>query len=168
MTQRWHVAFTNSRAEQETCADIRDIGFDAFTPMERHKRFRHGRKVYYEQALFPRYLFACFDAEDPHWAAILEVDGVCDVLSNQGQPSPVPSQVVPKLKRMQQMGLFDHTKAPNPFPPGSQVMLDDDGPFAELVAKVLRVRTADRVDVLLSYLGREMLVNISMARLSHV
>ena len=165
---RWHVAFTDSRAEQDTCAEIRDIGFDAFTPMERHKRFTRGRKTIVETALFPRYLFARFDSDDPHWAAILEIDGVCDVLSNQGQPSPLPEQIVPKLKRMEQMGLLDHTKAPNPFPPGSEVMLDDDGPFAELCAVVRRVRSNDRCDVLLRWLGKELMVNVPMARLSHI
>ncbi len=168
MTHHWHVAFTDSRAEQDTCAEIRDIGFDAFTPMERHKRFRHGRKTIVETALFPRYLFARFDSDDPHWAAILDIDGVCDVLSNQGQPSPLPEQIVPKLKRMEQNGLFDFTQAPNPFPPGTLARTDDDGPFADLLVRIKRVRTSDRLDVLLTYLGREMTVNISMARLSHI
>lgn len=164
----WHVAVTDTRHEQQACQDIRATGFDAFTPIERHKRYRHGHKVIIERALFPRYIFASFDASDPCWGVILEVDGVCDILCNQGQPSPVPEPIIPKLKRMQQLGLFDYTKAPNPFPPGSKVMLDDDGPFAELIAKVLRVRTADRVDVLLTYLGRQLTVNLSMARLCHV
>lgn len=168
MTHHWHVAFTDSRAEQDTCAEIRDIGFDAFTPMERHKRFTRGRKTIVETALFPRYLFARFDSDDPHWATILDIDGVCDVLSNQGQPSPLPEQIVPKLKRMEQMGLLDHTRAPNPFPPGTSVVLDDDGPFAELIGRVMRVRTGDRVDLLINYLNREMTVNVSLARLSHI
>ena len=125
-------------------------------------------RSYVETALFPRYLFARFDADEPHWNAIREVDGVGGILCNQNKPSPVPAGLTEKLMRMQRLGLFDHTKAPNPFPPGSQVMLDDDGPFAELIAKVLRVRSSDRCDVLLNYLGREMMVNVPMARLAHI
>ncbi len=164
----WHVCFTDSRCEQETAHDIQaDAGFEAYCPTEKHKRFHRGHKTIVESALFPRYIFACFDAED-NWPALLEVDGVCDVLRNNGQPSPVPDAIVPKLQRMQQLGLFDHTKAPNPFPPGTAVVLDDDGPFAELIGKVMRVRTGDRVDLLINYLNREMTVNVSLARLSHV
>jgi hypothetical protein len=69
---------------------------------------------------------------------------------------------------MQKLELFDFTKSPNPFPPGSFAMTDDDGPFAELMGKVMRVRTGDRVDLLIRYLNKEMTINISMARLSHV
>ncbi len=166
----WFVVFTDSRCEQEAADDIqKDTGFPAFCPTEKHKRFRHGRKVIYEAALFPRYLFAKFDRDDDHhWPEILAIDGVCDILRNNGQPSPVPHSIVEKLQRMQQLGLFDHTKAPNPFPPGSRVELDDDGPFASLMAEVKRVRSNDRCDVLLRWLGREMMVNVPMARLSHV
>ncbi len=168
MTQRWHVAFTDSRCEQEACNDIQaDTGFEAYTPIELCKTFRHGRKAIVARALFPRYLFCRFSPED-NWPALLDVDGVCDVLRNNGNPSPVPDGIVPKLMRMQQNGLFDHTRAPNPFPPKSTVEIDDDGPFAGLIAEVRRVRSADRCDVLLRYLGREMMVNISMARLAHV
>lgn len=166
---RWHVAVTTARAERETVEDINalDADFQAYCPTERHKRFIRGRKTIVEGALFPRYIFVAFDAEG-NWPAILEVDGVCDVLRNNGTPSPVPDAVVPKLQRMELLGLFDRTKAPNPFPPGSRVMVTDDGIFHDLIAKVLRVRSADRCDVLLAYLGREMTVNISMARLAHI
>jgi transcription antitermination factor NusG len=47
-------------------------------------------------------------------------------------------------------------------------MLDDDGPFAEFIGKVMRVRTSDRADVLIRYLHQEMTVNVSLARLSHI
>ena len=170
MTQCWHVAFTDSRCEQETAEDIHDeLGYETFCPTQKHKKFnRNGLKVIQETALFPRYLFTLFDAEDPHWTEILECDGVCDILRNNGQPSPVPCGLTEKLMRMQKLELFDYTKAPNPFPPLSKVELDDDGPFAGLIAEVRRVRSNDRCDVLLAYLGREMMVNVPMARLSHV
>ena len=140
-TMTWHVLFTDSRCEQETAHEIQaDLGFPAFCPTEKHKRFRHGRKTIIESALFARYIFVAFDAED-NWPALLEVEGVCDVLRNDGKPSPVPDAIVPKLMRMQQNGLFDHTRAPNPFPPKSSVEIDDDGPFAGLIAEV---RGSDR------------------------
>ena len=110
---------------------------------------------------------SAFDAEG-NWPAILEVDGVCDVLRNNGTPSPVPDAVVPKSNACQELGLFDHTRAPNPFPPGSRVMLDDDGIFSDLCAVVRRVRSNDRCDVLLRWLGREMMVNVPMATVAYM
>jgi transcription antitermination factor NusG len=167
MTGRWHVAVTEVRRERESAGEIAKLGFPTFAPMERRKRFVRGRRVYYERALFPRYIFARFNADDPHWNTIRDVDGICDILCNNGKPCPVPVGLTEKLQRMQKLGLFDHTKAPQPFPPGSIVALDDDGPFAELVGKVLRVRAGDRVDLLIKYLNRELTINVGLARLSN-
>ena len=165
---RWHIAFTESRLEQETCGEVAALGFPSFCPTERHKRFRNGRRHLIDLPLFPCYIFARFDAADPRWAEIQSIDGVHGVLSNNGIPSPVPVGLTEKLQRMQTLGLFDHTKAPNPFPPGTQVALDSDGPFADFIGKVLRVRTADRVDMLIKYLHRELTINVSLARLSAI
>lgn len=165
---RWHVCVTDSRAERETVEDIHALnaGFQAYCPTQRHKRFIRGHKVICESALFPRYIFVEFDASD-NWPALLEVDGICDVLRNNGTPSPVPDGVTEKLMRLERHGLFDFTQAPNPFPPGTKVRVVDE-PFADLLAVVRRVRSNDRCDVLLRWLGREMLVNVPMARLSHI
>jgi transcriptional antiterminator RfaH len=166
--QRWFVAFCDSRCERESCEEIEEIGFPAYVPTERHKRFIRGKRTYVEKPLFPCYLFAKFNCEDAHWNAIRELDGIRDILCNQGKPVAVPVGLTEKLQRMQRLGLFDHTKRPMPFPPGTRVMLDDDGPFAEFIGKVMRVRTADRADVLIRYLHQEMTVNVSLARLSHI
>jgi len=167
-TERWHVAFTDGGTEQKTCGEIRALGFGVYVPTERHKRFRRGFRFIVELPLFPCYLFARFDSADAKWNGIRDCDGVRDVLCNLQKPVAVPVGFVEKLQRMQALGLFDKTKAPNPFPPGTDVMLDDDGPFAEFVGKVMRARTADRVDLLISYLGRELTVNVSLARLSSI
>ena len=134
----WHIAFTSARAEQDACADINAIGFQAYCPMERHKRFRHGIKIIVETALFPRYLFARFDADEPHWNEIREVDGIGGILCNQNNPSPVPAGLTEKLMRMQRLGLFDSYQGAKSVPARiARLMLDDDGPFAELIAQGL-------------------------------
>ncbi len=78
----------------------------------------------------------------------------------------LPVGFVDNLKHLQQLGLFDHTKLPPPFPIGSSVMLDASGPFAELVGKVRRARSRERIDVLIKYLNREVVVNVPIMRLS--
>jgi transcriptional antiterminator RfaH len=165
---RWHVAFIEGGKEQKSCAEIQELGFEAFVPMQRHRRWLRGHWTYPETALFPSYLFAKFDSSEPHWNEIRSAKGVLDVLCNQGKPLAVPAGMTEKLQRMQLLGLFDYTKAPNPFPPGTMVMLDDDGPFAEFIGKVINVRSGDRIKLLIKYLGRELKLNVSLARLSQV
>ncbi len=115
--------------------------------------------------LFPRYAFVQFDPLAP-WSEICHADGVVDLLRNDNVPMRLPDGFVENLQHLQQLGLFDHTKLPAPFPIGSKVMLDASGPFAELIGKVQRARTRDRVDVLIKYINREVLVNVPIMRLS--
>ena len=165
---KYYICFCNSRQEQKATEAIRLLGFQAWYPREKLKKWRHLRRIYYELPLFPRYIFAKFSTADGKYNEIRYCDGVLDILSNDNLPSPVPHGLVESLQRMHFMGLFDRTKAPLPFPPGSDVMLDDDGPFASFVGKVLRARTGDRVEILIECLGKETPVVVPLMRLAKV
>lgn len=166
MVTNWHIAITNSRREAETCQEIGKIGFEAFSPFERCKRWRRGRKQFYERAMFPRYIFARFHVEQSDWNRIRYVDGVCDILCNNGLPQRLPSGTVETLKRAQSLGLFDRTKAPSPFPTGTKVRIDDDGPFGDFIGRVMRARAGDRVELLINYLSAELRINVPLVRLA--
>lgn len=165
---RWHVVFTENRYEAKSCGEIIKLGFRVFLPLEKRRVLRRGKKRIVQTPLFPGYLFASFDVADAKWNAIRSARGVLDVLCNQGKPLAMPLGLTEKIQRMQRLGLFDHTKRPTPFPPGSSVALDGEGPFSEFAAQVLRVRTADRVDLLIRYLHRELTINVNVSRLSHI
>lgn len=162
---RWHVIWTQSRAELDAVAEIERLGFSAYCPMEKCRRWRRNRKEIFERPLFPRYAFVQFDPLEP-WSEIRHADSVVDLLRNDNQPMRVPDGFVESLKHAEQLGLFDRTKLPAPFPIGSSVMLDSSGPFADLVGKVRRARSRERVDVLIKYLNREVIVNVPIMRLS--
>ncbi len=89
-----------------------------------------------------------------------------DVLRNDGRPMHLPDGFVENLKHAEQLGLFDHTRTPSPFAVGSKVVLDATGPFGMMIGQVKRARARDRVDVLIRYLNKEMLVNVPIIRLS--
>lgn len=161
----WFVIWTQTRSEFDAVAEIERLGFAAYCPLEKCRRFRRNRREIFTRPLFPRYAFVEFDPSQP-WSEICHADGVLDILRNDNIPMRLPEGFVENLQHLQQLGLFDHTKLPAPFPPGSRVMLDASGPFAELIGKVKRTRTRDRVDVLISYLNREILVNVPIMRLS--
>ncbi len=161
----WFVIWTAPRAEADAIQDIERLGFKTYCPLEKCRRFRRNRREIFTRPLFPRYAFVQFDPHGP-WSEIRHADGVVDLLRNDNQPMRLPEGFVESLQHMQQLGLFDHTKLPAPFPIGSQVMLDASGPFAELVGKVRRARSRERVDVLIHYLNREVVVNVPIMRLS--
>lgn len=164
---RWHVCFCDSRRERDACNDIIALGFQAYAPMEKLKRWRRGHRQIVQQPLFPRYIFVEFDANSAGWNEIRYIDGVWDILENNGIPSPLPEGLVGMLMRQERIGLFDHTQRP-PLPAGTVVQLDETGPFAEFIGKVLRTRSGDRAEVLIKLLGKEMAVNVPLARLNRI
>src|SRR5262245_23690050 len=107
---RWHVAFTDGSSELKSCGEIQALGFEAYVPLEKHKRWVRRRRVAVELPLFPNYLFARFDSEDDKWNEIRSAEGVRDVLCNQTKPLAVPVGLVEKLQHLQRLGLFDRTK----------------------------------------------------------
>ncbi len=161
----WFVIWTTPRAEANAIEEIERLGFKAYCPLEKCRRFRRNRREIFTRPLFPRYAFVQFDPHEP-WSEICHADGVVDLLRNDNIPMRVPDGFVENLQHLQQLGLFDHTKLPAPFPIGSSVMLDASGPFAELIGKVKRARSRERVDVLIKYLNREVVVNVPIMRLS--
>ncbi len=162
----WHVVWTEPRAEDEAVRELGNLGFDVYCPAERCRRWRRNRRQYFQRPLFPRYAFVAFDPRQPGWGAIYDAAGVLNILSNDGRPMRLPAGFVESLRHAEQLGLFDHTKAPAPFPLGSKVQLDGTGPFAKLIGTLKRARSRDRVDVLINYLNREIMVNVSITRLS--
>ncbi len=163
---RWHVIWTEPRAEDRAIRDIKQLGFECYCPLERYRRWKRNRRHNLTRPLFPRYAFVAFDSRQPDWGQICHADGVFDVLRNDGRPMRLPDGFVESLKHAEGLGLFDHTKTPSPFAIGSQVQLDGTGPFAKMIGMVKRARARDRIDVLLKYLNREVIVNVLIMRLS--
>lgn len=144
--------------------EIHELGFPLFCPMERKfKRFR-GRKVPAEHPLFPGYLFASFNRNTDDWGQIDHVDGVMGILRNGPLPIQIPEAEIDRLRIAESIGVFDRTKPPKI---GLEVEALD-GPFAGWIGKITRARSSERVDVLLSFLGRMVEVNLPISALREV
>jgi transcription antitermination factor NusG len=162
----WHVAVTDPCMEGDAVKDIAALGFPAWTPVEKLKKWRRGRYRVTERALFPRYVFAAFDLDQPAWNEIRHLDGIFAILENNGLPQTVPVGLVEQLQKMQRYGMFDRTRRYFPFECGDIVELDSHGPFANMVGKVLRARAGDRAEILINYMAKEMTVNVHLVRLA--
>jgi transcriptional antiterminator RfaH len=156
----WFVFYSEPRAEMKAAQSIKDIGFDAFVPVERRIK-RKPRRMMIESALFPRYGFIKLDLEADAWGLALAADGVIDLLKTNSIPSPVRSGIVEGLIVADNAGIFDHTAPPKI---GMPVEITS-GPFAGLIGKIKRSRTGDRMDVLLKMFNSEQNVTIPLANL---
>lgn len=150
----WYAFRTQIKSEWKAKLGIQTLGFDTFMPVERRTVVRRRRKVQIESPLFARYGFVQFDIHRDEWGEIQSTDGVESLLTNNQIPIRVPTRDIEQLRLAEKFGLFDKTKAPEPFKPGDEVRIEE-GPFTGFLGKVMRARANERVDILLSMFGSE-------------
>jgi transcriptional antiterminator RfaH len=99
----WAVVQANSNDEFLAEAEIKALGIETFLPVIR-KRIRHARTVsVVKRALFPRYLFARFDLDNPNWPRIFSRRGVVAMIMDGSKPKAVPpAQMAEVMKRAEE------------------------------------------------------------------
>ncbi|GBE42177.1 transcription antitermination protein RfaH [bacterium BMS3Bbin10] len=152
--KRWYVVHTQPRAEDRAQWHLENQGFDCFVPRCRRTR-RHARRTdTVLEPLFPRYLFAYFDADASRWLAINSSRGVVALLTDGTRPLPIPSDIVEKLIAESDAQGVTPLASLGMFWKGRKVRIKS-GPFAGQMGEVAEVfaKGRDRVHVLLSMLG---------------
>ena len=138
-------------------------GIEVFCPRIRFQKITRRGKMWFEEALFPGYLFAHFQL-DLMFKAVSCARGVSGLIRFGSHYPPIPSAEIDALRA----AFADQdTKTLLPDPQVGQTTAIVDGPFKGLVAVISRVMpAAQRVAVLLEFLGRQSEVQIKISDLS--
>lgn len=152
MTKRWYVIHSKPQQEALAAAMLEErLSLTVFLPEVRQRSRGRMRRT----PFFPGYLFAEIDLESIEVHAVNTTPAVIRLVAFGGQPKPVPGRVVDTLRERlaeldAQGGLPQH-----PFHEGDRVRLKG-GPLAGMEAVFVGpMRPAERVRVLLEFLGQE-------------
>jgi transcriptional antiterminator RfaH len=150
----WYVAYTQPQKEMVAQHHLVEQGFDVYLPRFKKVR-RHARKVDMVLApLFPRYLFFKPTDANQQWRSVNGTRGVAMVLMQDNQPSVVSSVLISAMQREEDAdGLLSVQSLTN-FVRGEKVRITD-GAFRELEAVFEEMDDQQRVQILLTFLGRE-------------
>ena len=157
----WFCVRSQTKREHLAAEHLRRLGgVEVFLPRIRFRRNTRRGVVWFNEALFPNYLFACFD-----WKASLarvhHAPNVRGVIHFGDKWPTIPNHVVDELRRVigeKQLHVVDPSVAA-----GDQVQIAD-GVFHGLKAVVTQVMPArQRVTVLLDFLGRQTAVELPLA-----
>lgn len=136
---------------------LRQTGVEVYAPRVRFRRSTRRGAVWFEEAMFPGYLFARFDLET-QGKAVLYTTGVTGLVRFAGRAAPLDEAVITSLKEAMQgrdVRIFEET-----LKPGDRTLVLD-GPFQGLTVVVRQVLPAsDRVRVLVEFLGQSILMEI--------
>jgi transcription antitermination factor NusG len=149
----WYVVYTRPKAERRVELGLREIGLEAYCPVETFWKRRRGRKARARRPLLTRYLFVGLGTDNFH--LVRSVDGVDAVIANAGRPVAVSyGDWIEPLMTAETLGAFDRTQPKLSFRPGQPVRVTA-GVFKGAVGKVLEARSGEeRVRVMLEGIFR--------------
>ena len=152
----WCVAYTQPLKEIVAQQHLLDQGYEVYVPSFK-KIVRHARKVEEKFVpLFPRYIFIGMDLEAARWRSVNGTRGVSHLLmSNDWNPAKVPTRIIDDL-RAQEIGdgIVPVTSLVN-FVKGEKVRIVE-GAFTDQMAIFQSMDDKSRVQLLLTFMGREM------------
>lgn len=160
MSLTWCVAYTQPSKELQALQHLKDQGYEVYLPRFK-KLCRHARKVEEKLApLFPRYIFVGMDLETARWRSINGTRGVSYLLmADDLGPAKVPVGIIEHLRSQEESDGVVPVSSLDSFIKGDRVRITD-GVFKDQTATVDFLDAQSRVQVLLSFMGRE--VNITL------
>jgi transcriptional antiterminator RfaH len=153
---RWYAVYTRAKEEDRAGNNLQAWGVKTFLPRIREVRFNEYslRQSSFIKHLFPRYIFAWFDA-DSFLHKVNFTRGVCKVVNFGNGPSPVDDFLIETI--MSQISAEGFARSDNDFNCGDSVTIKA-GAFEKLQGTVERnLMDSDRLVILLSsvsYQGR--------------
>jgi transcriptional antiterminator RfaH len=149
----WYAAYTQPHAEARALEHLERQGYSTYLP--RYRRLvRHARKrAAVLRPLFPRYLFVGLDRLSQRWRPIRSTVGVVGLVTSGDEPVPVAPEIVETLRRREGEGAFDLLSPAQRLRAGDAVRVTQ-GPFEDLIGRLLGMADQERVYVLLELLGR--------------
>lgn len=156
----WYVAYTQPNGEDKAVEHLTRQGYDAYLP--RYRRvIRHARRrTLALRPLFPRYLFVGLDRLTQRWRPIRSTCGVVGLVASGDEPVPVSVEIVENLRMQEDNGAFDLLSPVQRLRAGDSVRVVE-GPFADLVGRLLGMADHERVYILLELLGRTVRAEVS-------
>lgn len=159
----WYLVTTKPKSEFKAQENLLRQGYETYLPLVQVSRRRNGKNVTRTEVFFPRYLFIYLDKEVDNWAPIRSTFGISGMVRFGGMPAVVPEMLVNNLKQNEdEFGLQSIEK--KGLKQGDKIPIID-GPFAGHKAIYQKMKSNERVSVLLDIVGKNTQVTLSVHEL---
>ena len=159
----WYLVVTKPQSEFKAQENLLRQGYEIYFPLVQTSCRRNGKIVNRTEAFFPRYLFINLNKETDNWAPIRSTFGVAGLVRFGGVPAVVPEKMVANLKSNEnEFGLQSLEKKELKL--GDKVEIID-GPLVGHKAVYQRMKSTERVSVLLDIVGKNTKVTLSINEL---
>ncbi|MEY8118844.1 transcriptional activator RfaH [Falsihalocynthiibacter sp. BN13B15] len=163
---QWFAAQLKPNGLKTAQKNLERQGFYAFMPRLSVSQRVRNQFVDRMEPLFPGYIFVGVDPDSLPWNKINCTLGVGRLVSGiNGLPAELPRELIAQLlARANEENIMQPV---DQLPIGTKVTISA-GPFTQWVAEVEASKKGERVDVLLSFMGRLVRTNLSRQELKIV
>ena len=147
----WYLIQFKPNSHRLAERNLNRQGFETFLPMQEITRRKASRFVNDLKPLFPGYMFLSVESKMAPWRTINSTIGVSRLVSFEGKPKPLPLQIVSGL--MLRCDGAGKILPPKTLSEGDSVELLT-GPFANFIATVDTIDPAQRIWVLMDFMGQ--------------
>ena len=159
--KRWYAVHTKPSSEYQTATALQRRGVETYIPEIESPKHRNGRG---KKPFFPCYLFARVDFEVTCLSQLQWTPGLRRIVAFDDRPIPLEDEVI-NLIRCKLNGVSADGQLVHDFHPGETVHITD-GPLQGMMAIFEGPSTpAERVRVLLTFLGRARRAHVSTSDL---
>ena len=152
----WCVVVTKPMSEHIAAQSIRQAGYREYLPMEQrilrgHRESKGQPKLY---PLFPRYMFAELHPDQAYWP-LSKANGVAHLLMRGDRPALVRPGIIEAIQQAENEGQFDERrKAEEAMLPVGSLVRVMEGPFSDMIGRIVDAKGDGRIRVVLEMLGR--------------
>ena len=159
----WYLVTTKPKSEFKAQENLLRQGYETYLPLIQTSCRRNGKNIKRTEVFFPRYLFISLDKETDNWAPIRSTIGVAGMVRFGGLPVVAPENMIDNLKSNEnEFGLQSFDK--KEWKQGDKVEIID-GTFEGYNAIYQKMKSAERVSVLLDVVGKNTQVTLSVHEL---
>ncbi len=161
--RQWYVVRTQTKRERLAAEHLRGLEeIEVFCPMLRYRKATRRGKIWWEEALFPSYVLACFHMNEQQ-RAVSFCQGVRGFVKFGNVIPSVPQWFIDEMKLTWQEHAENDVLTVKPrFEKGDEVELAH-GPLQGLKGSVVEVLPGiERVKVLLEFLGQQQMIDIDL------
>jgi len=157
----WYAVATKPRQEVVAQEHLQRQGYATLLPTLRLRKRQRGKWQEVTEPTFPGYVFVGLELGRDDMAPIRSTQGCRDLVRFGQQPAVVHEDIIKALQAGNSAQGASADGVKEPFSPGDLVRIED-GPFQGLSAIYCMNKGADRVQVLITLLGRAQHLNIDI------
>lgn len=160
--ENWYLVKVKPNGHFAANLNLRRQGFNTFLPLLNTTIVKSSNYIDKKIPLFPGYMFVRIQLAKRNWQKINNTIGVSKIITFNGMYKSLPVELINSLKK--RCGK-DHILRESIFSNESDKVRFLKGPFTNLIAKIDKMSSEERVWVLLEIMGREIRVEVSSKEL---